>query len=97
MINIEAFKKLEIENTGKEKVVFSTAFSTEDSEAINNCAEKFGLSKSAMLRYFALLGMQAHRKRNKLRKRYESIIEEDMIREEIVEEFHRRIAAEEGL
>ena len=97
MINIEAFRKLELENASKEKVVYSTFFSKEDSDAIIGCAEKFGLSKSAMLRYFALLGMQAHRKRNKLRKRYESIIEEDMIREEIVEEFHRRIAAEEGL
>lgn len=94
MITIESFKKLEKENASKEKVVYSTTVSEEDSEKINNYAEKYGVSKSAILRYFIILGMQSHRKRNKLRKRYESLAEEDMLREAIIEEFHRRISSE---
>lgn len=94
MITIESFKKFEKENASKEKVVYSTTVNKEDSEKINNYAEKYGISKSAILRYFIILGMQSHKKRNKLRKRYESLAEEDMLREAIIEEFHRRISSE---
>lgn len=95
MLTPETFLKKEKEFEKKEKVVYSTTFPVEDSEKIKSYSEKYGFSKSQTIRYFTILGMQAHKKRAKLRKQYESIAEEDMIRESIIEEFHERIKEQE--
>ena len=96
MVTIEKFKKQMEEPTEEKMVDFHMRLYPKDLERIEKYAEKFNISKAAAGRYFIILGMQAHKKRIQLHKRYDSIIEEDMIREEIVEEFHRRAATEEG-
>ena len=96
MITIEKFKKQEGEPSTEKMVDLHVRMSPTDLERIGKYAEKYGIPRAAAARYFIILGMQAHRKRIQLAKRYNSIIEEDMIREELVEEFHRRAAAEEG-
>ena len=61
----------------------------------NNLLEKFyrkhNLSKSAAARYFCTLGMQAHRKRSRMRKEYGEDAERQMLREDILAEFERRL------
>lgn len=91
MINLETFKKMEKKPRESKGVDFTTSLSQKDADAINKFVDSTGLNKSQAIRYFTILGMQTHKKRNTMKKRYETLIEEDMIRDEIIEEFHRRL------
>lgn len=97
MITINQFKNQEKETAGEKMTDLHVRFRSGDLAAIEKYAAKFEIPKASAVRYFCLLGMQAHRKRNALRKRCESIAGEDMIREATIEEFHRRFAAEEHI
>ncbi len=61
----------------------------------NDMLEKFcgkhKLSKSDAARYFCTLGMQAHRRRSRMKKEYGDDAERQMLREDILAEFERRL------
>ena len=52
---------------------------------------KHKLSKSDAARYFCTLGMQAHRRRSRMKKEYGDDAERQMLREDILAEFERRL------
>ena len=52
---------------------------------------KHKLPKSAAARYFCILGMQAHRTRSRMKKKYGDDAERQMMREDIIAEFERRL------
>ena len=61
----------------------------------NDMLEKFcgkhKLSKSDAARYFCTLGRQAHRRRSRMKKEYGDDAERQMLREDILAEFERRL------
>ena len=101
MLTPEIFFQKEQEFREKEKVVYSTTLLREDSDKLQRYAEKLGMNKSQAVRYFTVLGMQLHKKRNQLIKQngneYKAAAEEELIRSEIIKEFQRRLELEDHL
>ena len=62
-----------------------------ENKMLEKFCRKHKLSKSAAARYFCTLGMQAHRKRSRMRKEYGDDAERQMLREDILAEFERRL------
>ena len=63
----------------------------EENDMLERFCRKHNLSKSAAARYFCTLGMQAHRKRSRMKKDYGEDAERQMLREDILAEFERRL------
>ena len=62
-----------------------------ENDILEKFSRKHNLSKSAAARYFCTLGMQAHRRRSRMRKEYGDDAERQMMREDILAEFERRL------
>ena len=62
-----------------------------ENELLEKFCQKHKLSKSAAARYFCTLGMQAHRKRSRMKKEYGDDAGRQMLREDILAEFERRL------
>ncbi len=62
-----------------------------ENELLEKFCQKHKLSKSDAARYFCTLGMQAHRKRSRMKKEYGDDAERQMLREDILAEFERRL------
>lgn len=98
MITISKFKILE-EEAKKNKIKF-TEFHLRvlptDRAEIQQFADEHGISLAAAIRYFCLLGMEAHQKRKKYNEEQKAKGQvpkstKAMIREEIIKEFERRL------
>ena len=63
----------------------------EEKALIDKFCMKHKLPKSAAARYFCILGMQAHRTRSRMKKKYGDDAERQMMREDIIAEFERRL------
>ena len=60
-------------------------------EMLEKFCQKHSLTKSSAARYFCTLGMQAHRKRSRMKKEYGDDAEKQMLREDIIAEIEKRL------
>ena len=80
---------------GEKLADFHLSLYPKEYEMLEKFCEKHSLSKSSAARYFCTLGMQAHRKRSRMKKEYGRDAEKQMLREEIIAEFERRLELDE--
>ena len=72
-------------------VDFQLGLYPKENDMLEKFCGKHKLSKSNAARYFCTLGMQAHRKRSRMKKEYGDDAERQMLREDILAEFERRL------
>ena len=72
-------------------VDFHLGLNPKENDMLVKFCVKHNLSKSDAARYFCTLGMQAHRRRSRMKKEYGDDAERQMLREDILAEFERRL------
>ncbi len=72
-------------------VEFHLGLYPKENDMLEKFCGKHKLSKSDAARYFCTLGMQAHRKRSRMKKEYGDDAERRMLREDILAEFERQL------
>ena len=72
-------------------VEFHLGLFPKENDMLEKFCGKHKLSKSDAARYFCTLSMQAHRKRSRMKKEYGDDVERQMLREDILAEFERRL------
>jgi len=93
MITIREFKRAR--KHPKEKLTDAhVSLFPKEIEMLEKFCKKHDLSKSSAAGYFCVLGMQAHRKRSGMKRKYGRDAELQMLREEIIAEFERRLELE---
>lgn len=90
MITISEFKQ-NSRNADEKLVDSHVSLYPKEYQMLERFCAKHGLSRSSAARYFCTLGMQAHRKRSRMKKEYGEEAEKQMLREEIIAEFERRL------
>ena len=76
---------------GETLVDFHLGLYPKENDMLEKFCGKHKLLKSDAARYFCTLGMQAHRKRSRMKKEYGDDAERQMLREDILAEFERRL------
>ena len=72
-------------------VEFHLGLYPKENDMLEKFCGKHKLSKSDAARYFCTLGMQAHRRRSRMKKEYGDDAGRQMLREDILAEFERRL------
>ena len=72
-------------------VEFHLGLYPKENDMLEKFCGKHNLSKSDAARYFCTLGMQTHRRRSRMKKEYGDDAERQMLREDILAEFERRL------
>lgn len=93
MITVREFKEISKNPDGK-LTEFHAALYPKEYEMLQQFCRKHGLSRSSAVRYFCTLGMQAHRERSRLKKKYGKEAEERMLRRGLIAGFEQLLEAD---
>ena len=93
MITIDEYIRT-MKNPGEKLIDSHISLYPREKDMLEKFCSKYKLNRTSAARYFCILGMQTHRKRSRMRKEYGDDAVRRILREEIIEEYERRLETE---